>query len=109
MSQNLERRWGSLQAIPYEPTSPSPESLFARNQRRIKEYELAREQEDIRAHYRRQIDEVIEKKRRILREAIYPELNPGPRPIPLDPALKVTVAYNPGELQFSLMAEPSSS
>ena len=109
MSQNSKKRWGSLRAIPYEPKSPSPESIFARNQRRIKEYEIAREQEDIRAHYRRQIDEVIEKKRRVLREAIYPEPNPGPRPVPLDPALKVTVAYHPGELQFSLMAEPSSS
>ena len=109
MSQNLERRWGLLQAIPYEPKSPSPESVFARNQRRIREFELAREQEDIRAHYRRQIDEVIERKRRVLREAVYPESSSGPRPIPLDPALTVTVAYSPGELQFSLMAEPSSS
>ena len=96
-------------AIPYEPKTPSPESLFARNQRRIREYELACEQEDIRAHYRRQIDEVIEKKIRTLREALYPKSNSGPRSIPLDPALKVTIAYNPGELQFSLMGEPSSS
>ena len=109
MSQNLETRGGSLLAIPYEPKSPSPESLFARNQRQIKEYELAREQEDIRAHYRRQIVKVIEKKRRVLREALYPEPNTGPRPIPLDPTLKVTVAYHPGELQFSLMGETSSS
>ena len=96
-------------AIPYEPKTPSPETLFARNQRRIREYELAREQEDIRAHFRRQIDEVIEEKRRVLREALYPESNSGPRPIPLDPALKVTVAYHPGELKFLLMGEPSSS
>ena len=96
-------------AIPYEPKTPSPESLFARNQCRIREYELAREQEDIQAHYRRQIDEVIEKKRRTLREALYPESNSGPRPIPLDPALKVTIAYNLGDLQFSMMGEPSSS
>ena len=96
-------------AIPYEPKSPSPESLFARNQRRIREYELAREQEDIRAHYRCQIDEVIEGKRRVLREALYPKSYLGPRTIPLDPALKVTVAYHPGDLKFSLMREPSSS
>ena len=96
-------------AIPYSPKTPSPESLFARNQRLIREHELRCKQEDTRDHFRRKIDEVEEGKRKRLRVALHPDPNTEPRPIPLDPKLKVTVAFKPGDLQFSLMGEPSTS
>ena len=108
MPQNSEERWGSKFAIPYSPATPSLESPFTQNQRLIREQELRCEQEDTRAHFRRQIDEVEERKRKKIRVGIYPDPDPEPRPIPLDPTLKVTVAFKPGELKFSLMEDPSN-
>ena len=95
--------------IPYSPEAPSPKSPFTRNQHLIWEHELGREKEDIRDHFRRQIDEVEERKRKRLRVALHPDPDIEPRPIPLDPALKVTIAFKPGDLQFSLMGESSTS
>ena len=104
----LGKRWGSKLAIPYSPKAPSPESPFTRNQRLIREHQLRREQEDTGDHFRRQIDEVEERKRKRLRVAIYPDPDPEPRPIPLDPTLKVMIAFKSGDLQFFLMEEPSN-
>ena len=108
MPQNSGKWWGSKLAIPYSPVASSPESPFTRNERLIREYELRHEQEDTRDHFRRQIDEVEEGKRKKLRVALYPDSDIEPRPIPLDPTLKVTIAFKSGDLQFSLMGEPST-
>ena len=109
MLHNSGKWWGSKFAIPYSPVTSSLESPFTWNQRLLREYELRCEQEDTRDHFRRQKDEVEEGKMKRLRVALYPDPDTELRPIPLDPKLKVTIAFKLGNLQFSLMGEPSTS
>ena len=72
------------------------EPIFVQNQRRIQEHGVKEEQSDTRAHFRKLIDKLAEKKKRKYLH-IVAELESSSLPIacPLYKSLTVSIAYPP--------------
>ena len=86
-------------------SSSDEEPVFLRNQRLIREHRIREDQQDIRDHFSRVTDEVIEGKRKYLRVAAFPVASVIPRVVPLDSSLLVSVAYSPSTIKFKIMSD----
>ena len=84
--------------------SSDDEPVFDRNQRLIQEHRIREEQQDIKDHFSRVLNEVKEGKHKYLRVAALPESSSIPKAISLDPSLSVSVAFEPSDLKYSIMS-----
>ena len=76
--------------------SSDEETPFERNQRLLKEHHEQEDRRQVQDHLSRVLQEVKEGKRKFLRTAAFPEPSNIPLAIPVDRALAVSVAYEPG-------------
>ena len=87
--------------------SSDDESVFDHNQRLLREHYKYEDRLHIQNHLSRVLEEVKEGKRKFLRTAAFSEPSSIPVALPLDQSLAVTVAYEPGNLNFNIMSQES--